>query len=166
MEDLALGPQGGTLKMVGDGDRSLVQRLLASVRFRYISNHVHPTDLLRQEEENIRRVLFRRLGKSPSFTQDQIDKIAEAAEALMTSVTTELQASTGRVSKVELIKPSNASAVAWRLGVEKGEVGRRKQALHKLLAKRENSADIAALTALVPWMSGLLRRDDQQLLDV
>lgn len=117
VENVAFGPEGGPLATVSDNDRSLIQRLLASLRFRYISNHIHPTDLLRQEEENIRRVLFRRLGKSPSFTQDQIDKIAEAAEGLMTSVTSELQASTGRVSKVELGTPKDWGELLWAFGL-------------------------------------------------
>jgi hypothetical protein len=62
--ELAFGAAGSAPSVVADADRALVERLLGSIRFRYISNHVHPTDLLRQEEENIRRGLFRRLGRA------------------------------------------------------------------------------------------------------
>src|SRR5690349_19601960 len=64
--ELFFGAVGADPAPVGAEDRAVVERLLNSIRFRYISNHVHPTDLLRDEEENIRKDPFRRLGKSPS----------------------------------------------------------------------------------------------------
>ena len=115
--DLSFGPAGSTPSVVADENRALVERLLSSIRFRYISNHIHPTDLLRQEEENIRRGLFRRLGKSPSFSADQIEKIREAAESLMVAVTDELKASTARISKVELGTPKDWGELLWAFGL-------------------------------------------------
>jgi len=115
--ELAFGGAGSPVSVVSDDDAALVERLVASVRFRYISNHVHPTDLLRQEEENIRRGLFRRLGKSPSFSADQIDKIRDAAESLMGPVTDELRLSTGRVSNVELGTPRDWGELLWAFGL-------------------------------------------------
>jgi hypothetical protein len=70
------------------------------------------------------------------------------------------------LSSVELIKPNNPSAASWRVGVEKRELARRKHDLHRLLAKRNEVADIARITALVRWMTGLLTRDDQQALEI
>jgi AAA domain, putative AbiEii toxin, Type IV TA system len=60
--ELAFGAAGSSVTAVSDDDAVLVERLIGSVRFRYISNHVHPTDLLRQEEENITREHAQTLG--------------------------------------------------------------------------------------------------------
>jgi energy-coupling factor transporter ATP-binding protein EcfA2 len=125
--DLGFGAAGEDPKVVADEDRALVERLLASVRFRYISNHVHPTQLLRDEEDNIRRGLFRRLGKSPSFSTDQIEKIREAAGSLMGPVRDELKGSAARVSDVELGTPKDWGELLWAFGLRMqiaGGVGR------------------------------------------
>lgn len=130
--ELAFGAAGAQPAVVSDDDRALVERLLGSIRFRYVSNHVHPTDLLRQEEENIRRGLFRRLGKSPSFSADQMEKIREAAESLMGQVTTELKTSTARISKVELGTPKDWGELLWAFGLrmQTGSAGGREAVLH------------------------------------
>jgi energy-coupling factor transporter ATP-binding protein EcfA2 len=130
--ELAFGAAGTAPNVVADLDRALVERLLSSIRFRYVSNHVHPTDLLRQEEENIRRGLFRRLGKSPSFSADQMEKIREAAESLMNEVTDELKTSTARISKVELGTPKDWGELLWAFGlrVQTGNAGGREAVLH------------------------------------
>lgn len=130
--ELSFGAAGSTPAVVADENRALVERLLGSIRFRYISNHVHPTDLLRQEEENLRRGLFRRLGKSPSFSADQIEKIREAAESLMVSVTDELKTSTARISKVELGTPKDWGELLWAFGLrmQSGSAGGREAVLH------------------------------------
>ena len=43
--ELSFGAAGSDTAVVAAEDRALVERLIASIRFRYISNHVHPTDL-------------------------------------------------------------------------------------------------------------------------
>lgn len=132
MVELSFGAAGTEPAIVSDDDRALVERLLGSVRFRYISNHIHPTELLRTEEENIRQGLFRRLGKSPSFSADQIEKIRDAAESLMESVTSELSASTARVSKVELGTPKDWGELLWAFGLrmQTGDAAGREAVLH------------------------------------
>ncbi|HEV3048170.1 MAG TPA: AAA family ATPase [Solirubrobacteraceae bacterium] len=129
--ELRFGPAGEEPKVVADQDRGLVERLVSSVRFRYISNHVHPTDVLRREEENLRRALFRRLGKSPSFTSDQIDKIREAAHELMRPVTDELKGSAAQITDIELGTPSEWGELVWLFGLQlnAGQTGTREAAL-------------------------------------
>ncbi len=130
--ELRFGSAGTEPPVVGDEDRALVERLLGSVRFRYISNHVHPTTLLRSEEDNIRRELFRRLGKSPSFSTEQIDKIREAAGSLMGTVTNELKGSAARVSNVQLGTPKDWGELLWVFGLQMqtGSAAGREAVLH------------------------------------
>jgi energy-coupling factor transporter ATP-binding protein EcfA2 len=130
--ELSFGVPGQTLAPVSDADRALVERLVALVRFRYISNHIHPTEILRQEEENLRRALFRRLGRSPSFAADQIDKIRETAVALMEPIADELKVSAAQVRNVELGTPTEWGEVLWAFGLrlQTGETTGREAVLH------------------------------------
>jgi len=130
--ELFIGAGGVDPSPVEASDRAVVERLLNSIRFRYISNHVHPTDLLRDEEENIRKDLFRRLGKSPSFSADQIEKIRDAAESLMGPISEELKASTARVSNVELGTPKDWGELLWAFGLrmQTGSAAGREAVLH------------------------------------
>lgn len=130
--ELGFGAIGSDPKPVGAEDRALVERLLNSLRFRYISNHVHPTDLLRDEEVNIRKDLFRRLGKSPSFSADQMEKIRDAAGSLMGPISEELKASTARVSNVELGTPQDWGELLWAFGLrmQTGSAAGREAVLH------------------------------------
>jgi hypothetical protein len=130
--ELSVGVVGSEPTIVGAEDLPVVERLLNSIRFRYISNHVHPTDLLRDEEENIRKDLFRRLGKSPSFSADQIEKIRHAADSLMGPISQELKASTARVSNVELGTPKDWGELLWAFGLrmQTGSAAGREAVLH------------------------------------
>lgn len=115
--ELFFGAAGTEPAPVSPGDVGLAERLLGSVRFRYVSNHIHPTDLLRNEEENIRRGLFRRLGKSRSFAADQIEKIREAAGSLMDPISKELEGSSASVSNIELGTPKDWGELLWAFGL-------------------------------------------------
>jgi predicted ATPase len=130
--ELAFGAAGSTPVVVSDDDRVLVERLVNSIRFRYVSNHIHPTDLLRKEEENLRRGLFRRLGQSPSFSADQIEKIREAAHSLMGPITDELKISAARISNVELGTPKDWGELLWAFGLrmQTGTSSAREAVLH------------------------------------
>lgn len=130
--ELFFGAAGSEPSEVAPGDVSLVERLLGSVRFRYVSNHIHPTDLLRNEEENIRRGLFRRLGKSRSFSADQIEKIREAAGSLMDPISEELEGSSAGVSNIELGTPKDWGELLWAFGLrmQTGESVAREAVLH------------------------------------
>jgi hypothetical protein len=130
--DLSFSAAGMSPVKVSDTDRPLVERLVNSIRFRYISNHVHPTDVLRQEEDNLRVALFRRLGKSRSFTSEQIDMIAESADALMLPVTEELQGSAAQIGNVKLGTPADWGDLLWAFGLQlqAGHTGSREAVLH------------------------------------
>jgi hypothetical protein len=65
-----------------------------------------------------------------------------------------------------VIRPGAPAAAGWELGVEKAELGSRKQAIHRLLRDRNQPADIAQLTNLVPWISKRLTAGGQVVLSV
>jgi hypothetical protein len=130
--EMAFGAAGDEPALVTGTDRGLVERLLNAIRFRYISNHTHPTDLLRDEEDNIRQLLFRRLGKSPSFSTGQIEKIRDVAGSLMASIVRELESSPAKISRVELGTPKDWGDLLWAFGLrmQVGESVGREARLH------------------------------------
>jgi hypothetical protein len=117
VDEIAMSANGDEPVALTESDRTLVERLLTSVRFRYLSNHIHPTQVLRSEEQNIRRILFDRLGKSPSFSDEQIKRIQSTAEELMGPVSKEMQQSTGRVGRVQLTTPNDWRDLVWAFGL-------------------------------------------------
>ena len=62
---------------------SLITLLLNVVRFRYVSNHIHPSRILEDEETEIRRMLFDRLGKRQILQDEVVESIGEVAAELM-----------------------------------------------------------------------------------
>src|SRR5262249_7157620 len=56
------GKPGAEPGPVAEADRTLVERLLGAITFRYVPNHQHPSTLLEHEEQNIRTMLFSRVG--------------------------------------------------------------------------------------------------------
>ena len=67
---------------------------------------------------------------------------------------------------LKLISPNKPTTAGWELGVEKAELGTRKQDLQRFLEKRADPTDIAAVTGLVPWISKLLTVYAQSALPV
>lgn len=115
-----IGPAGGSLKKVPINEHSLVERLLRAVRFRYISNHVHPTELLQNEGENIRRVLFDRLGKSPHFGGEQLALMGDAARSLLEPASAKMRMAVGAGFHVELDTPDDWRELIWTFGLRIG----------------------------------------------
>jgi energy-coupling factor transporter ATP-binding protein EcfA2 len=96
----------------------LAQRLLSAVRFRYISNHVHPSRILQHEEEEIRRMLFDRLGKRQILQDRVVASIGTVAGELMRPVAEVMQTATGEVATVELTTPADWRELVWAFGMQ------------------------------------------------
>lgn len=91
----------------------LVPRLLGAVRFRYLPNHVHPSRILSDEEQEIRRMLFDRLGKKQVLQDQAVESIGEVAQQLMEPVAALMSQATGDVASVELATPTDWRELAW-----------------------------------------------------
>jgi hypothetical protein len=94
-----------------------VSRLLNSVRFRYIPNHIHPTAILRAESEGIRKLLFDRLGQSGVLSGRAVKQIAAEAAQMMQPIGESLGKATGDIGAVELATPSDWRELAWAFGL-------------------------------------------------
>jgi predicted ATPase len=97
---------------------SLVTRLLNVVRFRYVSNHIHPSRILEDEETEIRRMLFDRLGKRQILQDQVVESIGEVATELMHPIVEVMSNATGEVASVELDTPEDWRDLAWAFGMK------------------------------------------------
>jgi AAA ATPase domain len=93
-------------------------RLLNAVRFRYIPNHVHPSEILRAEQDSIRKVLQDRLGQRRTISDEAVAGIAEVAADLMRPITEAMEVATGEVADVELATPKDWKDLAWGFGLK------------------------------------------------
>ncbi len=109
---------GASLQPVPDSDVGVIDRLLGLVRFRYVPNHIHPSELLAREEDNIRKLLFARLGGASGLAEDQIALIRQKALELMKPVTEVMSSSTGEVRDVELGTPDAWKDLVWAFGLK------------------------------------------------
>lgn len=65
-----------------------------------------------------------------------------------------------------VVRPGNPDTAGWTLGIEKTEMGKKKQGIHSLLRQRSEPGDIEQITKLVPWVSKLLVSKGQDVLPV
>jgi predicted ATPase len=106
------------LGVVRPDQLALVSRLLNAVRFRYISNHIHPSRILEDEENEIRRMLFDRLGKRQVLQEQVVESIGDVARELMQPVVDVMRDATGDVANVELATPEDWRDLVWAFGMK------------------------------------------------
>jgi energy-coupling factor transporter ATP-binding protein EcfA2 len=101
-------------------------RFLQLIRFRYIPNHVHPSELLRAESAALQQSLItalrlRRARQSQGPAVGDVDAVlkemASAAQDLVTPLTAVLASAPGHVQGIEIETPSDWAEVAWSLGL-------------------------------------------------
>jgi hypothetical protein len=114
---VSAGAAGDDLVEVDPEDVPHVTRLLNSLRFRYIPNHVHPSEILRYEQEAIRKVLLDRLGKKGALTETAVKALQTGARDLMVPIRDSMAAATGDIGEVELSTPKDWRELAWAFGL-------------------------------------------------
>jgi predicted ATPase len=96
----------------------LAARLLNAVRFRYVPNHIHPSQILQSEQNSIRKVLQDQLGRRKVLSDDAVKGIAEVAADMMKPIRLAMEQATGEVADVELATPSDWRDLAWGFGLK------------------------------------------------
>jgi AAA ATPase domain len=115
---VSVGPVGDEPTLVPLDQLALITRLLNVIRFRYQPNHVHPSQILANEEQTVRRMLFDRLGKRRVLEDAVVREIAEVAGELMEPIQTAMAEITGEVASVELSTPETWQEVVWAFGMK------------------------------------------------
>lgn len=98
-------------------------RFLQLIRFRYIPNHIHPSELLQSESAALQEALIvalktkRARTKGPSSAEFDavLSDMADAAKDLVAPITKTLAASPGHIEGLELGTPVDWAEVVWSL---------------------------------------------------
>jgi predicted ATP-dependent endonuclease of OLD family len=122
--------------LTADQTRTAI-RFLQLIRFRYIPNHIHPSELLSAEfralQNSLITTLKRRRSRQSRGRQrpggaefDQLLKdMASAAETLVEPITRALASSPGHVEGIELATPTDWAEVVWSLALRMKAAGMR-----------------------------------------
>lgn len=114
---LYAGPSTSALAPLEDEDLQYATRLLRAVRFRYIPNHVHPSQVLLEEQDAIRRILFDRLSQQGVISSSVVGDIAAAARELMRPIEDSMSLTTDSIGEVALATPEDWRELAWSFGL-------------------------------------------------
>jgi AAA ATPase domain len=102
-----------------------VSRFLQLIKFRYVPNHVHPSEMLQAERGALQQELLRTLRRVLKRSAEQevdfdalLSVMSAAAKDVVGPVTAVLQASPGHVSALELATPGDWAEVVWSLALK------------------------------------------------
>jgi len=123
---LVRGPGNQDFKVLSSDNVRGVARFLRVIKFRYVPNHVHPSELIKAEnaalQEELLRAVRRVLRASKNQSERDLDAIlavvSTAAKDLVGPVTGVLQATPGEVSALELATPGEWADVVWSLALK------------------------------------------------
>lgn len=104
-------------------DARTASRFLQLIRFRYIPNHVHPSELLQSESSALQEALIvalktkraRQGGPGPAQVDALLADMAEAAKDLVAPITKTLASSPGHIEGLDLATPGDWAEVIWSL---------------------------------------------------
>lgn len=86
-----------------------VQQFLNLIRFRYHPNHIHPSDVLRHEEQQLQAALLFRLNRARDTKPEELsrlfERMGEVAADLLEPISTRLKSATPHLEGVELSMP-------------------------------------------------------------
>jgi hypothetical protein len=99
-------------------------RFLQLIRFRYIPNHVHPSELLAAENAALQEVLLRGVRRALRASAATVDldtllrTMSDAAKDVVAPVTDVLRVSPGPVEALEVTTPGEWAEVIWTLALK------------------------------------------------
>ena len=86
-----------------------VQQFLNLIRFRYQPNHIHPSDVLRQEQSELQTALLFRLNRAKDTKPEELTRVfkrmGEVAADLLAPISTRLSSATPHLQGIELSMP-------------------------------------------------------------
>ena len=100
--------------LTGDGTVA-AERFLQLTRFRYIPNHVHPSELIRSEHAALQEVLFRAVRRALTDFDSLLGTMAGATEEVVKPVTDILETAPGHFEGLEVTTPGDWAEVVWSL---------------------------------------------------
>lgn len=115
------GVDSSKLKDVPETDRNALLGLIRSVQFRYIPNHVRPSDVLNTEIQVLRRALVKRVRSTKKYREGGVAgalaELSAAAKKLFQPLERDVVPFTPELRSVSPDMPSDFAELAFDLGV-------------------------------------------------
>jgi predicted ATP-dependent endonuclease of OLD family len=119
----------GDFTQANQDNEHTIRQFLSLIRFRYLPNHIHPSEVLRREQSAIQTELLTKLRRSKNVKQDQVSTLFEELQSLsgefVRPIAQELQSAAEDIEEVGLSTPANLGELLFsfapRLKVRRGE---------------------------------------------
>ncbi len=115
------GADSSKLKDVPEADRNAPLGLIRSIRFRYIPNHVRPSDVLNTEIQVLRRALVKRVRATKKYREGGVagalEELSSAAKKLFQPLERDVVPFTPELRSVSPDIPSDFAELAFDLGL-------------------------------------------------
>jgi hypothetical protein len=119
--EIRFGPTRDDLR---DADPSDIQALLTvirSVEFRYVPNHVRPSDLIEEEIQPLRSTLLRRLQMTKAYKEAGVPAammaLHKVAEDVFAPLSASVRAGAQQLSSIGADLPTNFTELAFQVGI-------------------------------------------------
>lgn len=120
----------GELKEASQDEEYRIRQFLALIRFRYVPNHIHPSEILRSEQSSIQIELLAKLRRSkkvPIEQQESLFKeLGKLSREFILPISKELHSAALHIETVDLSTPKDMGELLFsfapRLKVSGGEI--------------------------------------------
>jgi predicted ATP-dependent endonuclease of OLD family len=104
-------------------EQQKVNQFLQLIKYRYIPNRVLPTELIRNEHQNLRQVLVRRVGRSKRGQDEAFKVIQDTAERMIRSLAKRFEDACPVQGNVRLATPTSWNNLPMALGYRISQEG-------------------------------------------
>jgi energy-coupling factor transporter ATP-binding protein EcfA2 len=105
----------------GGQERAAALALIRSVTFRYVSNHVRPSDIIRDNVRTLRPTLVKRAKQTSAFGKTNVDaamtEMAKVAAKMFSDVSTRVAAGAREIAEVAADMPDDFAELAFDLAL-------------------------------------------------
>lgn len=129
--EIRLGPtlaDAADANALSDDDARAAERFLQLIRFRYLPNHEHPSQVLVAEQAAVQEALIKALRRkrtkdaTGTAVGERFDAalkaMSDAAEALVEPINSGLRNAAGPIESLELATPEDWAQVVWSLAFQ------------------------------------------------
>lgn len=120
---------GDDLRLANPDDEYHIRQFLSLIRFRYMPNHIHPSEILLKEQNSIQTELLAKLRRSKKVTSEMQESIFNELGLLskdfIQPIAKEIQTAVKDIENIDLSTPTNMGELLFsfapRLKVSGGE---------------------------------------------
>lgn len=98
-------------------DENSIRQFIKLIKFRYIPNHIHPSEMLKSEENELRDALIFKLNQKKSFDKNTIqelfDRITSLSTEIVKPIEEKLKDTATNVNELSLTVPTDLSQLLF-----------------------------------------------------